>query len=104
MKPVFDLQISFTVKKSKTSRLAKNSHSNSTRNSNPKKCLHSEEQTNLKFCPQCACIYLSNSSKPITSIKSSLLNYQIEISPIEELKMLKQSAMTQERISLKEIT
>ena len=104
MKPVFDLQISFTVKKSKTSRLAKNSHSNSTRNSNPKKCLHSEGQTNLKFCPQCACIYLSNSSKPITSIKSSLLNYQIEISPIEELKMLKQSAMTQERISLKEIT
>ena len=104
MKPVFDLQISFTVKKSKTSKLSKNYNSDSTtHNKNSKKCLHLEENNNSNFCPHCGCIYINKSSKPITSIKSSLLNYPIENSPTETLKMLKLTAMTQEGISLKEI-
>lgn len=107
MKPVFDLQISFTVKKSKTSKLAQNYHSNSMRNSNIKKCLHLKDNSNSNFCEQCACIYINTkspcSTKPITSIKSSMLNYQIEIPPIEELNVIKSNAMNQERICLKEI-
>ena len=71
MKPVFDLHISFTVKKSKTSKLNQNYNSNSVHNNNNKKCLHLEDKINSNFCEQCACIYINNKSttKPITSIK-----------------------------------
>lgn len=109
MKPVFDPQISFTVKKSKTSKLYSNYRSNSLHKKT--KCLHLFKIFSKdKFCANCACIHYTHTYSPsskktiITSIKPTNLNYDIEIDPVEELETMKIIATNQDKLSQKELS